>query len=945
MKGPTMAFPRTLPLTTILATGTVAVMAAVWLAGTANATETRQDHGGATIRNEVHHDSSRPLAQMPAAPLRSEPAENEPIRLMPNRARGRHRDPVVQTTEPGPSAPSTSANFDGLGQGFTGPAGTFTVTGAPPDTNAAVGASQVVEIVNTGFGVFSKTGTPLFGPAATNTLFNGFGGSCETTNDGDGVVRYDALANRWIITQFANVGSSSGPFFECVAVSQTSDATGSWNRYSFQYASFPDYPKLSVWPDAYYTTYNLFNASGTTFLGAEDCAMNRSAMLAGTTASQVCFTTSNQFGGLLAADVEGGTAPPAGEASTVVALGTTSTTLAFWKFHVDFATPANSTFTGPNTLTVASYTAACGTSGTCIPQSGTTQQLDSLSDRVMFRLAYRNFGDHESLVVNHAVTAGSSVGVRWYELRMINGGTPSVFQQSTFAPDATFRWMASTAMDKVGNMALGYSASSSAIHPQVRITGRLAGDPLGQMTQGETTVVAGNGSQTQITRWGDYSSMVVDPADGCTFWYAQEYIPANGSFNWHTRLTSFQLPNCAGPVGNDFSISVNPTSGTVTAGGSTTTTVNTSVVSGTAESIALSASGLPAGAGASFNPTSVTAGGSSTLTITTSTSTPPGTYAVSVTGTAPSATHAASFALTVNGAGGGGITNGGFESGLSGWTSTGTTVAVTSPVHSGAGAARIGSTSPSTDSSLAQTFTVPSGQNQLSLWYKMTCPDTVTFDWFTVTLRDNTAGTTTTPLGRTCNTPASFLQVTAPVTAGHSYTLTLLNHDDNFANPPDPSFTIVDDVALSSTAGPALTNGGFESGLSGWTSTGTTAAVTSPVHSGAGAARIGSTSPSTDSSLAQTFTVNAGSQLSLWYKMSCPDTVTFDWFTVTLRDNTTGTTTTPLGRTCNTPASFLQVTAPVTAGHSYTLTLLNHDDNFANPPDPSFTIVDDITIS
>src|SRR5262249_28197150 len=157
-------------------------------------------------------------------------------------------------------------------------------------------------------------------------------------------------------------------------------------------------------------------------------------------------------------------------------------------------------------------------------------------DRVMFRLAYRNFGDHESLVVNHAVTAGSSVGVRWYELRMTGGGTPSVFQQSTFAPDATFRWMASTAMDKVGNMAMGYSASSSSIHPQVRITGRLAGDPLGQMTQGETTVVAGNGSQTQISRWGDYSSMVVDPTDGCTFWYAQEYIPANGSFNWHTRL-------------------------------------------------------------------------------------------------------------------------------------------------------------------------------------------------------------------------------------------------------------------------------------------------------------------------------------------------------------------------------------------------------------------------
>jgi hypothetical protein len=927
----------------VLAATTIAVTVAGMVAGLAAPAQAQPspDRGHrqqATIRTQDHNDHSIPLRSMAPVPVGSELRENEPVQRMPQRPVAHRADPVVQTTV-SPAVPTPSASFDGLGQGFTGPQGSFSVTGVPPDPNASVGATQIVEIVNTGFAVFSKTGTVLYGPANTNTLFSGFGGPCQTTNDGDAVARYDGLANRWVITQFANV-QTSGPFYECVAVSQTSDATGAYNRYSYQYASFPDYPKLAVWPDAYYVTYNLFNAAGTTFQGAEACAMNRSAMLAGTPANQQCFTTSTSYGGLLASDVDGA-APPAGEPNLLVALGTTATTLAYWKFHVDWTTPANSTFTGPSTLTVASYTTACGSTGTCIPQSGTTQQLDSLSDRVMFRLAYRNFGDHESLVVNDAVTAGSAVGVRWYELRL-SGGNPTVYQQSTYAPDATYRWMGSIAMDKVGNMAMGYSASSSSIHPQIRFTGRLAGDALNSMTQGEGTITSGAGSQTTYSRWGDYTSMAVDPADGCTFWYTDEYIPANGNFNWKTHLASFQMPGCSGTVNNDFAISTNPTSGSVTAGSSTTTTVSTSVVSGTAESVALSATGLPSGASASFNPPSVTAGGSSTLTITTSTSTPAGSYPVTITGTAASATHSTSYTLGVTGTGGGGgITNGGFESGLTGWTSTGTTLAITSPVHGGAGAAQIGSTSPSTDSSLAQTFTVPSGQTQLSFWYKMTCPDTVTYDWFTATLTDNTAGTSSTPQGKTCATNSAYAQVSTAVTAGHSYTLTLTSHDDNYAG--DASYTDVDDVALSAPAGSAVTNGGFESGLTGWTSTGTTLAITSPVHSGAGAAQVGSTSPSLDSSLAQTFTVAAGSSLSFWYKMTCPDTVTYDWFTVTLKDNTTGTTATVLGKTCATNAAYTKVTAPVTAGHSYTLTLTNHDDNYAG--DASFTDVDDVATS
>jgi hypothetical protein len=779
----------------MLAAATIAVTAAGVLVGLAEpAQAARPRHQHSTIRQQLHNDTSVRLGSMAPVPIGTVQRQNEPVQRMPQQPVATQADPVVQRTIT-PAVPTPSASFDGLGQGFSGPQGAFSVTGVPPDPNAAVGASQIVEVVNTGFAVFSKTGTVLYGPANTNTIFSGFGGACQTTNDGDAVVRYDSLASRWVITQFANV-QTSGPFYECVAVSTTSDATGTWNRYSYQYASFPDYPKLSVWPDAYYITYNLFNAAGTAFLGAEVCAVNRSAMLAGTTANQQCFTTSTSYGGLLASDVEGGTAPPSGEPNLLLALGTTATTLAYWKFHVDWTTTTNSTFTGPSTLTVASYTTACGSTGTCVPQSGTTQQLDSLSDRVMFKLSYRNFGDHESLVVNHAVSAGSSVGVRWYELRL-SGGNPTVYQQSTYAPDSAYRWMGSIASDKVGNLALGYSASSSSINPQIRFTGRLAGDALNSMTQGEGTIASGTGSQTSYSRWGDYTSMSVDPADGCTFWYTDELLPANGNFNWKTHLAAFQLPNCASTATNDFSMTLSPTSGSVTAGSSTTATVSTAVTAGAAQSVTLSASGVPSGATASFSPTSVTAGGSSTLTVSTSSSTPAGSYAITITGTGTSATHTATYTLTVNGTGGGGsaITNGGFESGLTGWTGTGTTLGITSPVHGGTHAAQVGSTSPSGTSTLAQTFTAPTGATGLSFWYKMTCPDTITYDWFTATLKDNTSGTTTTVRSKVCATNSTYQQVTASITAAHSYTLTLTNVDDNY--PGDPSYTDVDDVTTS----------------------------------------------------------------------------------------------------------------------------------------------------
>ncbi|WP_174505190.1 hypothetical protein [Streptacidiphilus carbonis] len=740
----------------------------------------------------VHHDTSPPLRTLHAAAGSSakHKADDKEERL-PHPPASKIPDPVVQRTTTGPATPTTGSAFDGIGTS------NYSVTGVPPDPNAAVGSTQIVEVVNTAYAVYSKTGSTLLGPTNTSALWSGFGGFCQSANDGDATVRWDTLAGRWVLQQFANVSSASGPYYECVAVSTSADATGSWNRYSYQFSTFPDYPKLSVWPDAYYTTYNMFTASGT-FLNAEVCAMNRANMLTGAAATQQCFTTSSSYGGILGSDLDGSTAPPSGEPELLVGLGTTSTTLAYWKFHVDWATPANSTFTGPSTLTVAAYTTACGSSGTCIPQGSTSQLLDSLSDRVMYRLAYRNFGDHESLVVNDAVTAGSSVGVRWYELRL-SSGTPSVYQQGTYAPDSTYRWMGSIAQDKVGNIALGYSQSSSSTHPSIRYTGRLAADTLGSMTQGETTALTGAGSQTSYSRWGDYTSMAVDPADNCTFWYTNEYEPTTGSFNWATRISSFTLPNCASVATNDFSLALSPTSASVTPGSSATSTVSTAVTSGSAQSVALTASGLPTGATATFNPTPVTAGASSTLTVATTTSTPAGTYSVTVTGTGASATHTATFSLTVTGGtSGGGITNGGFETGsLSGWTATGPATGVTtSSPHSGSYAALLGSSSPTNGaSSIAQTFTAPTGTSTLGFYYNVTCPDTVTYDWATATLKNNTTGTTTTVLAKTCVASSGWVHKTATVIPGDSYTLTLTSKDDNYTG--DPTYTKYDDVTVS----------------------------------------------------------------------------------------------------------------------------------------------------
>jgi hypothetical protein len=442
-----------------------------------------------------------------------------------------------------PAAFSLGLSFAGVGNGDYG----FAPNAAPPDTNLAVGASQVVQWVNESFAVFDKTtGALVSGPVAGNSLFANLGDGCATNNDGDPIAQYDKLANRWVLTQFS---VSTTPYLQCVAVSTSSDATGTYNLYAFNYGTdFPDYPKLGVWPDAYYITFNMF-ANGSTFEGSRLCAYDRTAMLAGLPATQQCFQLSSSFGGVLPSDLDGATSPPpAGAPNDLLNFGTNSLNL--WQFHVDFAIPANSTLTGPTNIPVAAFTLPCrGRAGACVPQPGTRNNLDTLGDRLMYRLAYRNLGDHEALVVNHSVAVGkggkASVGVRWYELRATPpGGAFSVYQQGTYAPDSTSRWMGSIAMDKLGDIALGYSASSSSVFPSIRLTGRVPTDPLGSLSA-ETVLKAGGGSQTgTLHRWGDYSAMSVDPVDDCTMFYTNEYLKASGSFNWSTWISSFKFPTC-----------------------------------------------------------------------------------------------------------------------------------------------------------------------------------------------------------------------------------------------------------------------------------------------------------------------------------------------------------------------------------------------------------------
>lgn len=523
------------------------------------ATVAAQGRPRPVVRTATRSDTSRPVRDLPERPP-TPPILGEifqrPFKVLPNRQGSPEVDvfdEALQGPIAGPGAPSVTGSFDGVNN----------VNGVlPPDPTGAVGPNHYVQMVNLSFAVYDRVGNILYGPVDNSTLWTGLGGACETSNDGDPIVLYDHLADRWMLSQFALPNFPSGPFYQCFAVSQTPDPTGAWHRYEFLMSEslLQDYPKFGLWPDGYYMASNQFLCffGGCFFWGQAVVAFERDAMLAGAPARGIYFDlglAAPNLGGMLPADLDG-PPPPAGAPVPYAqvdddAWGYSPDQLQIWELAVNWAAPLSSTFTPAVDLPTASFNSnMCDHARNCIPQPGGTA-VDAISDRLMYRLQYRNFGSHQSLVTNHTVDATGSdhAGIRWYELRSTGGGW-SIFQQGTYAPDADHRWMGSVAMNGVGDIAVGYSKASTSVYPSVVVTGRLDGDATGFLTQPEVTLAQGSGVQTHSSgRWGDYSQMTVDPRDDCTFWYTQEYYAETGLAPWRTRIGSVRLRDC-GPVGD-----------------------------------------------------------------------------------------------------------------------------------------------------------------------------------------------------------------------------------------------------------------------------------------------------------------------------------------------------------------------------------------------------------
>jgi Carboxypeptidase regulatory-like domain len=463
--------------------------------------------------------------------------------------------------------PAPGFTFEGLGNEAN-----FALFGhrvRPPDTNGDVGPRSYVQIVNLAYQVFSKAGTQVTAPRRMSDLFGPLGPPCGTVNHGDPIALYDPLADRWLLSQLCIVASPN--FHVLVAVSQTGDAQGAYYLYDFMMPNekFNDYPHFGVWPDGYYMTDNEFSATISEFLGGGVFAFDRDKMLAGDpTASYIYFDLADRdrnIGGMLPADMDGLTPPPRGTPNyfayfTADEFGDPADALRIFEFHADFANPENSTFTErpESPLPVSAFDPREPRTGG-IPQPAPSDLLNGalevLGDRILHRLAYRNFGDHESLVVNHTVNIGAGLttstfhaGVRYYEMRRpLPGGAFAINEQATFAPDGDNRWMGSAAMDHQGNLAVGYSVSSRSTLPAIRYAGRLATDPPNGLFQGEATMQAGLGVQGDGGfRWGDYSALNVDPTDDCTFWYTTEYFGADppAAYSWQTRVGRFSFPGC-----------------------------------------------------------------------------------------------------------------------------------------------------------------------------------------------------------------------------------------------------------------------------------------------------------------------------------------------------------------------------------------------------------------
>ena len=550
---------------------------------------------GAEVSRATRHDTSRALRD--AVPLPPPIVPNflhrRLMRVPPARIQGgaAPADPALQATPGAPTTPATSTNFEGISSAEQSSIVDWVL---PPDTNGAIGPNHYVQIVNTTFAVFQRNGTKIYGPVAINTLWQNFGQACGTRNDGDPTVLYDHLADRWFISQLAIPNFPLGPFYQCIAVSTTGDPLGAYHRYEFVISpdKLNDYPKFGVWPDGYYLSVNQYANCRDNFpfgitcdwAGPRAVVFERSQMLVGQAARMAAFDKSAaNRGGLLPSGLDG-PAPAAGTPNYFIQVDdgawftpAVADRLQIWAFQVDWSVdPPVASFGPANTadpdlsalvLPTASFDSnMCNYQPNCIPQPGTdifgfpSPAVDALSDRLMHRLQYRGFPTHESIVATHTVDAGGDrAGMRWYELRKAPGGEWTIYQQGTFAPnDGNHRWMGSIAMDQAGNIALGYSVSSASTWPSIRYVTRDAGDPPGVMGT-EATIVAGSGAQLDSSgRWGDYSAMMVDPTDDCTFWYTQEYYAELEYFygrNWRTRIASFKMPSCGAQPVPSLSIS------------------------------------------------------------------------------------------------------------------------------------------------------------------------------------------------------------------------------------------------------------------------------------------------------------------------------------------------------------------------------------------------------
>jgi len=531
----------------------------------------------AELNRATKSDISPPLRELlknqrpfvwrrPEADLALKPKLQKQLQFAAQRAQAHPEVPHLKPSAP--VAASVGVNVLGVGVGFHG----YSVPDAPTDVNMASGDwpgnqanAEVVEWANVSYAVFRKSdGAYLAGPILGETLWSGFGGQCETHNSGDIIAQFDKMAHRWVL--FQPVFSS--PFASCFAISTTPDALGTYYRYEFpQNAGFPDYPKLGIMPDAYYQSQNIFNAAGTAYLGTQPCAYNRVKMVAGdSTAEQIC-TLDNSNGTLfddsmVPADLDSPELPPPAGTPEVylgsIDNNSSETNLYEYTYSVDFV-HGTATLTGVNgTQPIATglpaFVGLCNFgSSACIPQLGTTSRLDSLGDRLMYRLAFRRTVNRANVPINswmisHAIVNGSTGAERWYEFRSPNSNITALaaYQGGTYAPDANYRFMGALAMDKAGNIALGYSRSSSTLHPDIYFTGRVATDPLGTM-DGELPIVdqtVATGSQTDTSsRWGDYTSMSID-LDGCTLWYTNQYYTSTTRFAWSTHLASLKFANC-----------------------------------------------------------------------------------------------------------------------------------------------------------------------------------------------------------------------------------------------------------------------------------------------------------------------------------------------------------------------------------------------------------------